>query len=372
MKCCTDCFKDERARELAKGLAIDDPGTCGLCGNKSELRLVVSDESELAEHFSDLLSIFSPSNGEDDCCPSLYEAFFGTWSILEEVPKTSFDKMIRAMFPEDNRVAKLLSGEVRFDPSPDPEDWYSLSFFGDKDWTEFSRELKNVHRYHANIANKDVLNRVFNALSKEITSSDGSWYRARRWNEMPLEKLSKDELKEAPESKAGEGRMSPRGVKCLYISSSLHGAMSEIRASRHDDIAVMEMLPTRSLKILDLSRIAAISPFDENVDCRELASNLKNLIQIKEALVKPMRSTDDEIEYVPTQYIADYARSIGFDGIGYESVLHESDETPSYNIASFALFDDAFRCQDIRLYRVDSVELGITQKTSVVDVTIRP
>lgn len=153
--------------------------------------------------------------------------------------------------------------------------------------------------------------------------------------------------------------MSPEGVRCLYISNNIEGAMAEIRASKHDDIAIMEMSPSRDLKILDLSRIDRISPFDETVDCRKLASNLINLNQIKDALVKPMRSTDDAIEYVPTQYIADFARSIGFDGIGYHSVLHERNGLPTYNIASFLGFDEAFICESISMYNVKNIHLDV-------------
>ena len=135
--------------------------------------------------------------------------------------------------------------------------------------------------------------------------------------------------------------------------------MSEIRAAKYDEVAILAMRPARKLKILDLSRVDEISPFDENVDCKELASNIKNLRQMKADLVKPVRATDDPIDYVPTQYIADFARSIGFEGIGYRSVLHEKDGVPSYNIASFCGFDEAFLEYGISLYRVENFDLQV-------------
>lgn len=369
MKCCPQCFTDAIARSLVTDLAHADEAICDLCGSKCERLLEIRPESELAGQFSELLSVFS-TTVEDSVAEklprydSLFEAFSDTWAVFRSAGNSesalssiAFNQMIRAMFPEDNRILGLLEGSVYLDPSPSASNPFELGFFGDKDWYGFSEEIKHVHRYHAKIANTEVLERLLNALARVIGKDDGSWYRARRWNNKGNKPPTEDDLKEPKPDRASDGRMSPSGVSCLYISNDAEGAMAEIRASRHDDIAIMEMKPTKELRILDLSRVAEISPFDETVDCKELASNLENLKQIKEALIKPMRSTDNVIEYIPTQYIADFARSIGFDGIGYNSVLHENSEGPAYNIASFLGFDRAFKCQSITLCRIENVNL---------------
>lgn len=351
MKCCPQCFKDRIARELVGNLASSVPGICDLCGVERDRLLTIARESELSEQFFDLLSVFSPASGEMNSYDSLFDAFGDTWNVFEGIAHTSFDELIECMFSDDERIKGLLTGAVRLDPSPDPNDAYLLSFFGEKDWHDFSSEIKHIHRYHAEIHERGILKRILYSLEKKIDSEGPYWYRARIWNDVK-DDLEITALKEPPPEKSSEGRMSPRGVPCLYISNDVEGDMAEIRASRYDEVAVMTMKPLRDLRILDLSRVDEISPFDENVDCRELASNLKSLRQIKDALVKPMRATDDCIEYIPTQYIADFARSIGFDGIGYDSVLHERGGRPSYNIASFTGFDGAFECEEIAVYRV--------------------
>lgn len=373
MKCCPQCFTDSVAKSLVTDLAQPDKGICDLCGSRIEQSLEIQPESELAEQFSELLSVFSATVDDSAVTAlqryeSLYEAFLSIWTIFKVVDDSenalspaSFNRMIQSMFPEDSRILLLLEGPVYLDPSSSADNPFELGFFGAKDWHGFSEEIKHVHRYHAQITNAGVLEELMKALERVIGEADGSWYRARRWNDKDGRVPAEADLKEPDPNKASDGRMSPSGVSCLYISNDIKGAMSEIRASRHDDIAIMKMRPKKDLRILDLSRIAEISPFDEVVDCKKLASNIENLRQIKEALIRPMRSTDNVIEYVPTQYIADFARSIGFDGIGYDSVLYEKSGKPSYNIASFLGFDQAFECQSIALYKIKNVNLEASE-----------
>lgn len=362
MKCCAECFKDRRAREIVWNLAEEDDGPCDLCGQEGDRLLAIEPESELAEQFRDMLSVFSSDN---NCDQALYDVFCETWDLFQNVSADAFSHFLEVLFPEDERIGRLMRGGVRLDPSPDLDNQFALSFFGERDWNAFSKEIKHGHRYLTKISNEEVLTSLFNALERMVEPEGGSWYRARIWNDKTLEDIKEKELREPPQDKAEEGRMSPRGISCLYISSSPEGAMAEIRASRHDDVAVMEMKPTRPLRILDLSRIDEISPFDENVACGDLASNKDNLRQMKSALTKPMRSTDDKIEYVPTQYIAEFARLSGFDGIGYDSILYERDRRPAYNIASFALFDEAFERRSLKLYRVSKGELTLQVKGEV-------
>ncbi len=354
MKCCPECFKDQKARGLVSSFAVEDAGICDLCGRSGGRLLPVEPESDLSDPLQAMLGVFS----KGDCGGgTLYDVFCETWDLFQGVTEEAFLKFLEALFPEDERIGGLMSGPVRLDPSPDLDNPFALSFFGGRDWNEFSETIKHENRYMAKIENKDVLKSLFCALAREVEPDQGTWFRARLWNGGSVEDIKEEKLKEAPRDKAVEGRMSPRGISCLYISDSVEGAMAEIRASRHDEVAVMEMRPKEPLRILDLSRIDEISPFDENVDCGSLASNKVNLLQMKDALTKPMRSTDDKIEYVPTQFIAEFARLAEFDGIGYNSVLHEKDGRPSYNIASFVLFDDAFERVSMRLYRVSKSDL---------------
>lgn len=95
------------------------------------------------------------------------------------------------------------------------------------------------------------------------------------------------------------------------------------------------------------------------MDCAELVANIKNLQRIKAELVRPMRSTDDPVEYVPTQFIADCARRLGFDDIGYYSVMQSGEGDPGYNIACFHGVKTHFVMKGIELFQSN----GINYKT---------
>ena len=59
---------------------------------------------------------------------------------------------------------------------------------------------------------------------------------------------------------------------------------------------------------------------------------------------KPVKSGDDTLDYIPTQYISEYVKNLNYDGIVYRSSLtpelddsdHDSDaEIDGYNIVVF-------------------------------------
>ena len=65
-----------------------------------------------------------------------------------------------------------------------------------------------------------------------------------------------------------------------------------------------------------------------------------------------MRTSDSKLDYLPTQYISDFIKSAGFDGIGYESVMHR----PGYNIVSFLPAEEGFDLQGIAVFDIRELE----------------
>lgn len=114
-------------------------------------------------------------------------------------------------------------------------------------------------------------------------------------------------------------------------------------------------------RLLILSQIDEISPFLPDVDCSLLAINMPDLRLIKRDLVKPMRSSDNPVEYVPTQFIADLVKGMGFDGIGYSSVMATSKQGSGYNIAFFGSSKELFRTNEITRYSIRGIEYTIEQ-----------
>lgn len=80
--------------------------------------------------------------------------------------------------------------------------------------------------------------------------------------------------------------------------------------------------PQRQLTVADLSAFSRISPFADTISTESVAVNHEVLREMTAEMAKQMRSNDDPIEYVPTQFIAEYAKTVdGIDGVRYDSTL---------------------------------------------------
>ena len=82
--------------------------------------------------------------------------------------------------------------------------------------------------------------------------------------------------------------------------------------------------------------------------------NMSILKKISREIAKPLRRQDSELDYLPSQYIADYVKSLGYDGICFRSTLNREG-------VNYAIFDSkTFECVDVKLVHIDSVEYDIT------------
>lgn len=69
---------------------------------------------------------------------------------------------------------------------------------------------------------------------------------------------------------------------------------------------------------------------------------------IAQEIAKPLRN-DNTLDYLPTQYISDYIRSKGYDGIEYGSTMRKQ----GFNLAVFD--SNLFRCTSTKVYDIQSI-----------------
>ncbi len=128
---------------------------------------------------------------------------------------------------------------------------------------------------------------------------------------------------------ASEGRANPKGIPYLYVAEDAKTAMSEVRPSLGETISVGELNPTKELNIIDFSihkgKFLVLNPSQEDI-------NEAVWRDMDKAFSIPVRNDDFNSEYVPTQVIAEFIKSLGYDGIAYKSSLAEGK-----NIALFDL-----------------------------------
>lgn len=103
------------------------------------------------------------------------------------------------------------------------------------------------------------------------------------------------------------------------------------------------------MKIVNLSGIEQTSPFLYGDDLGKYAVNRKVLQEIALEVAKPLRRSDSPLEYLPTQFISEFIKSQGYDGVKYASTLCEG----GFNLAAFS--EEAFECIGVSTVEVDKI-----------------
>ena len=157
------------------------------------------------------------------------------------------------------------------------------------------------------------------------------FYRARVSNEKGKEGFKRKEMWAPPDDIASPGRANSKGQSCLYLSNRKKTTVKEIRAHAFDYVTIATFKLNRAINVLDLCSIAHNSPFYANTDKVDFLINEQILHAIERDLAKPMSRWDSELDYLPTQYISDFAKFCGYDGVRYYSTF----DRDAYNIAIF-------------------------------------
>ncbi len=155
------------------------------------------------------------------------------------------------------------------------------------------------------------------------------------------------------ENQASEGRINPKGIPCLYLSTDRETAMSEVRPWMNSYISVGQFRALKDLKLVDCSVKSKNTTiyFDEPDEGERKKSVMSD---IDEAFTKPITNNDDEAEYAPTQVLSELFKSNGFDGIVYSSALNKG--------KNIALFDiDSAKQLNCFLFTVDNISFEFSE-----------
>ena len=121
--------------------------------------------------------------------------------------------------------------------------------------------------------------------------------------------------KEAPLTVPANGRNNISGASYLYLAKDEYTACAEIRPDDKSLVSVAKFKVKRPLSTLDLSDDDTVPEFEElrkeyGISPGEL------LTQIMYQFSYPISNSED---YYASQYIADYIRKSGYDGLAYRS-----------------------------------------------------
>lgn len=169
--------------------------------------------------------------------------------------------------------------------------------------------------------------------------------------------FSSERMKPIP-AKATVGRANPAGIAFLYLASAVKTAISEVRPWIGSTLSVAQFRMLRNMRIVNLTlghgqfgfglltldQLEGAAPVDSETKRRAVWTDIDN------AFSRPVTRSEDVIEYVPTQILAEAFRDHGYDGVVYRSNFGD----PGYNVALFDLDSaEAINCTPYEIEQID-------------------
>ena len=119
-----------------------------------------------------------------------------------------------------------------------------------------------------------------------------------------------------------EGRANATGIPCLYLATNCETAMAEVRPWKGELVSVYQFKILRELRVVNCTRKSK-RPDRIYVGGEPAADEREKYVwaDLDAAFAKPISRSDNSVDYVPTQVIADLFGVHGFDGVAFRSSL---------------------------------------------------
>lgn len=251
-------------------------------------------------------------------------------------------KELLADILDDGEIVRKNFGSINSPGSETPQRWEDLR-----------AEMMHRNRWFLDQPiDLDQLGALLQQLMAPPEVFTNRWYRARLMSTdspYPLEDMGAP-----PPHLAGHGRANPVGIRYLYLGSTRQTAVAEIRPHTGES-ASLATFTVPPIKAVDLRepRVSA-SPFilDGAEQIMTLLGGLPLLERLGEELTKPVRPHSAAFEYVPSQYLCEFIKKLGYQGVIYRSSVSDG--------INLALFDpELTQGEDVNVTYIKRVSVDI-------------
>ncbi len=334
MYCCPNCFTDRflKSHILAISSRI---GKCDICKSTN---ITLINPSELLDRFEPLVDLYE----KDRTGLPLLELFQSDWNIFGSTSKKSHNKLLNELTQSEATVKQK----------------YKAKFLQDKknieNWDEFREELMHSNRFFpAGAPDKSHMKSLGKYFGTIIEKGSQKFFRARTNNSDKA--FTVREMGKPPKKLVGNGRANPVGIPYLYVASTVETAISEIRGHKGEKVSVAEYELIRDLELADLRNPRMmISPFElepNEDDLKLLYINMPFLERLGTELSQPIIPSRANLEYLPSQYLSEMLKQIGFHGIIYGSSIADGN--------NYVLFvDRRLKLKDIHTYIITETKIS--------------
>ncbi|WP_451974118.1 RES family NAD+ phosphorylase [Azospirillum endophyticum] len=293
----------------------------------------------MSELFAPIVSIY----GIDPEGKYLVDWLRDDWAIFshEKMDNSRAKDLLAEILDDGEIVRKLFSPLAR----------YQIDRFSQ--WGKLCDELMYKNRYFPD-TNID-LKRLEDLLKDHLVAEKfpQKWYRARIQDDTKIYSLN--EMGAPPNRLASHGRANPPGIPYLYLGSTGKTAISEVRPHTGQLASIAEFIIPDSLSLIDLRHPRKLaSPFiigDED-QIGLLRSDISFLERLGKELTRPVLPKGASIDYIPSQYLCEFIKTRGHDGVIYKSSVGDG--------MNLALFDPKRAVPtSVQQYRVDRVTVDL-------------
>jgi hypothetical protein len=335
-QCCPECFDDRGLRKNIIPSLSSARGTCGFCGSTN---VVLVEPRKLADVFEMLISIYEP----DPSGMSLVEWMKEDWQLFShphmDVAHTK--ELLSEILDDGDIVRKAFSPSATYKSE------------GLIRWETLRDELMWENRYFLDVKlDTDRLAELLDHLPADDMPT--RWYRARILTDETPYPI--DQMGAPPKRLATYGRANPTGIPYLYLGSLPETAAAEVRPHTGEVACVADFTMSAPLKVVDLRNPRKlVSPFllADASAIGQLRADITFLERLGEELTRPVLPRSAAIDYIPSQYLCEFIKKSGKDGVVYRSSVSSG--------MNLALFDPAKAVGgDVLLYNISRVSVEVT------------
>ncbi len=223
-------------------------------------------------------------------------------------------------------------------------------------WEDVKEEVKTNTRFFCHLGSiSDVLNDYDISDDSLSLFKNDKFFRARvHHREEPEFQIAEMGCPNEP-SMATPGRANPRGISYLYLCGDDQTPFYEVRPYFLDRVDIGEFIIIEdNLKIVDFTEKASLFRvfYDDDGDVfKQMVKRRVLFDAFSIDLSKPLRSFDSELEYIPTQYICEYFKDSGADGIMFKSSVRKGGK----NLVLF--HPEKAECVAVHPYEVNQITI---------------
>lgn len=321
--CCTDCFNPNSIKEFIKKNGIGR-GYCDFCDKRSSNCI---EPSKLEDLFRPLVNLYSR-----------IEEFMPLEVMKEFEGQTLAEKLVEDWMPFSNDIIDDVTSllyEIFGDQNPYPYDNDGIDFSSwvenpdiywgtddepseqlTREWKEFCSEIIGNNRFFPQkIVNLDNITNV-EYLHRKIPKGM-CLYRARKTIEKI--RIQPKHMGMPPAILSTHGRANPVGIPYLYLASDEETGIQEVRPNRSEYITVGKFRVREELFLFDLSNQKEFDPYFCGDELWNVLNMLSFFHMLGDQLSKPIDPSKKDIHYIPTQYLCEFIKNTGFDGVIYKS-----------------------------------------------------